>query len=128
MVEKLFLDPFLKTQNEAYPCVNSLKFHTVCFHCMLSWGLLKYETKLQATCFFLIKSFFKKQKEVWNYSPLLNFCMIFQVKCFSCNILLADQISLSGWLLFARYCAICVLQLFINQVVTPLILKLSLYF
>ena len=31
------------------------------------WGLLKYiETKLQTTYFYLILSFFKKQKRVWN--------------------------------------------------------------
>ena len=33
-------------------------------------------------------------------------------------ILLTDQISLSGCLYFLRYWAICVLQLFVNQVVT----------
>ena len=40
-----------------------LKFYTVYFYCMASWGLLKYiETKLQTTCFYLRQSFFKKQK------------------------------------------------------------------
>ena len=35
--------------------INSLKFCTVCFYCMASWGLSKYvETKLQTTCFHLI--------------------------------------------------------------------------
>ena len=42
-----------------------LKFYTVCFDWILSWELSKYiETKLQATCFYLILSIFKK--EVWN--------------------------------------------------------------
>ena len=48
-----------------------------------------------------------------------------QQKCFSCYILLTDQISLPGCLYFLRYWAICVLysigqygQLFVNQVVT----------
>ena len=38
---------------------------------------------------------------------------------------LTDQISLSGCLYFLRYWAICVLQLFVNQVVTLWILKLT---
>ena len=44
--------------------------------------------------------------------------MIFQEKCFSCYILLTDQISLSDYLYLLRYWAICVLQLLVNQVVT----------
>ena len=49
------------------PWIKSLKFYTVYFYCMPSWGLSKYiETKLQTTCFYLMKSFSKKQKEVWN--------------------------------------------------------------
>ena len=35
-----------------------------------------------------------------------------------CYILLTDQISLHGCLYFLRYWAICVLQFFVNQVVT----------
>ena len=35
----------------------------------------------------------------------------------SCYILLTDQISLSGCLYVLRYRTICVLQLFVNQVV-----------
>ena len=42
----------------------------------------------------------------------------FSTKMFPCYILLTDQISLSGCLYFLRYWAICVLQLFVNQVVT----------
>ena len=49
-MEKLFPDPFLKTQNQAYLWINSLKFYTICFHLMQSCGLSKYiETKLQTT-------------------------------------------------------------------------------
>ena len=44
-------------------------------------------------------------------------CMIFQEKCFTCYILLTDQISLSDRLPFSRYWAICVLQLFVSQAV-----------
>ena len=46
---------------------SSLKFYAVCFYCMQSSGLLKYiETKLQTTCLYLVLTFFKKQKELWN--------------------------------------------------------------
>ena len=49
-MEKLFPDPFLKTQNQAYLWINSLKFYTICFYLMQSCGLSKYiETKLPTT-------------------------------------------------------------------------------
>ena len=55
VVEKLFPDPFLKNQNWTNLWINSLKFYTICFNCMLSWGPSKYvETKVQTTCFYLI--------------------------------------------------------------------------
>ena len=45
--------------------------------------------------------------------------MIFLQKCFLlCCILLVDQISLSDFLYFLKYRAICVLQVFVSQVVT----------
>ena len=56
-----------------------------------------------------------------------HFVYDFQQKC-SCDILLTDQISLPGCLYFLRYWAICLLQLFVNQVVTPWILELTLSF
>ena len=40
---------------------------------------------------------------------LAHFVMIFQQKCFSCYILLTDQVSLPDRLNFLRYWAICVL-------------------
>ena len=46
-------------------------------------------------------------------------CMIFQEKCLSFHILLTDQISLSDWPYLLRFQAICVLQLFVCQVMTP---------
>ena len=71
MVEKLFPDPFLKTQNQVYLWVNNLKFYTVCFYCMLGSGLSKYiETKLQTTCFYLIRSFFKNKKRSGTSFPV----------------------------------------------------------
>ena len=44
--------------------------------------------------------------------------MAFQENCFSCFILLTDQISLSDCLYFLRYRTICVLQLFVSQIVS----------
>ena len=57
-------------------------------------------------------------------SPV-HFRIIFQQKCSLCYMLIIDQISLSSCLYFLNYWAICVLQLFINQVVTSQILKLN---
>ena len=66
MVDKLFPELFLKNKNWAYLWINILKFYTVCFYCMRSWRLSKYiKAKLQTTCFYLIKSIFEKEKEVW---------------------------------------------------------------
>ena len=45
-----------------------------------------------------------------------------------CYILLPDQISMSGSLYFVRYWAKCILQLFVNQVVTSKVLKLAFHF
>ena len=54
--------------------------------------------------------------------------MIFLRKCFSCYILLTDQILLSNCFYFSRYWAICVLQLLVNQALTSQNLKLTLSF
>ena len=52
VVEKLFPGPMLESQDWAYIWINSLKFDTVCFYCVLSWGLSKHiETNLQTTSF-----------------------------------------------------------------------------
>ena len=67
MVEKLFPGSFLKNQNWAYLWINILKFYIFCFNYFPSWGLSTViETKLQTIYFYLIQSFSKKQKEVWN--------------------------------------------------------------
>ena len=52
----------------------------------------------------------------------------FSKKYSSCYIPLTDQMSLPGCLYFLRYWAICVLQLFVTQVATSWILKLTSYF
>ena len=99
VVEKLFLDSFLKSQNWAYLCINSLKFYTVCFYCMLSWRLSEYiETKLQATCFYLIKAFLKSKKRSGISHPA-SFSAWFSKKS-TCLVQLTDQISLSGCFTF----------------------------
>ena len=78
--------------------------------------------------FHFILSFFRKIKRSGKQSPCLIFCIIFEEKYLSCYILLIDQISVSGYLYFVRYWAICVLQLFVNQVMTSQLLKLTLSF
>ena len=55
-----------------------------------------------------------------------HFVYDFQKKCFSCYVLLIDQISLPGCLCFLRYWSVFVLQLFFNWAVTSQILKLVL--
>ena len=121
--EKLVPDPFLKNENWTYLWINRRKFYTVCFYCMTSWGLSRYnETKLQTTCFHVNLSFFKKLKrglELVSHD--------FGEKYFSCYILLIDQISLSGCLYFVGYWEICVLRFLIKQVMTSWILKLTWY-
>ena len=57
VVEKLFTDPFLKNFNWAYSWINSLKFYTVFFYCMTSWGLSKFVQLAFTFC----KSFLKNK-------------------------------------------------------------------
>ena len=106
VVEKLFSGSFLINQNWANLWINSLKFYTVCFHRMASWGLLKYiGTKLQSTC----SKLFQKIKKGLELVPCLTFCIIFLKKYFSCSVLLTYRISLSVCLYFVRYWATYVL-------------------
>ena len=53
------------------------------------------------------------------------FCVWFFTKSISCYIRLTSLISFPDCLYLLRHWAICVLQLFVNQVVTPWILKLT---
>ena len=57
-----------------------------------------------------------------------HFVYDFSTKYLSCYILIPTQISLSGCFYFLRFWAIYVLQLFIIQVVTSWVLKLTLSF
>ena len=43
-----------------------------------------------------------------------HFVYDFFIKCFSCYVLLTDQVSLADCLYFLRYWSICVLQLFVK--------------
>ena len=99
------------------------KFYTVCFYCIPNWWLSKHIViKMQTICFYLILSILKKMKRglelvsLFTLTSYLIFCMIFEEKYLSCYILLIDQVPLSGCFSFVRYWAICVLQLFVNQV------------
>ena len=52
--------PFSEKLKLSISLDNSVKFYTVCFYCMPSWGLSKYiENKLQTTFFYLVLGFFK---------------------------------------------------------------------
>ena len=74
-MERLFPDPFLKTQNQAYLWFNSLKFYTICFYLMQSCGLSKYiETKLHTT--------FSKNKKRRGTSLFASFSARFSKKIF----------------------------------------------
>ena len=68
------------------------------------------------------------QKRVWEQFVHYILGMIFKEKCFSCYILLTDQILFSDSFYFLRSWPRCVLQLFVNQVVTSRILRLTLSF
>ena len=118
MVEKLFLDPFIKNQNWAYLWINWLKFYTVCFYCMSCWGLSKYiETRLQTTCFYSYKAFLKNKKKSGTSLPAL-FSAWFWRKI----LLLLYSIPWPNfivWLSLLRaILCICTLQLFVIQVLT----------
>ena len=80
--EKLVLGPFPKNENWAYIRINSLKFYTVCFYCLASWGLWKcIETKLQSTCVHFI-TLFEKIKSGLELVILPHFAYNFWRKIF----------------------------------------------
>ena len=70
MLEKLFPNPFLKTQNWACLWINSLKFYIAQFYCVLSWGLLKYiEINSWSLAFVSRKAFLKNKTRSGISSP-----------------------------------------------------------
>ena len=70
-----------------------IKFYTVCFYYMTSWGLSKYnETKLQTSCFHLMLNFLKKIKKCSELVSLPRFPHNFWKKIFFLKLfLLRDQ-------------------------------------
>ena len=107
VVIKLFAHCFLKSKL-SISLNQHIKNFIVCFYCMQSWGLSKdIETKHQTTSFTSYKAF-KNQKEVWNESPCLIFCITFEEKYLS-YILLIHHISFPDCIWFVRYWAIYVL-------------------
>ena len=63
VVEKLSPDPLLKNENWAYLLINYLKFYTVCFYHMPSWGyqnMLRLSSKPLAITSY--KAFLKNKK------------------------------------------------------------------
>ena len=82
-MEKLVRDSFLENQSSVYLWINSLKFYTVCFYCISSWGLSKYiETKLGTTSFYLILNIFSKIKRGLELVSLPHFLHNFWRKIF----------------------------------------------
>ena len=61
---------------------------------------------------------FLKIKRSLELAPYLILCMIFKEKNFSGYILLPEQILLLGYFYFMGSWIVCVLQMFVNQVVT----------
>ena len=92
---------FSKKSKWACLWINSLKFYTLWFCCILSWGLSKdIETKLQTKLAFTsYKSVLKNKKRSRTR--------------FSCYIILTDHISLSACFYFVTNWAVCVLQFFL---------------
>ena len=106
VVEKLFPDPFLKSQNWAYFWINNFKvlysfFFNVC-------QVEGYQNILKLSCtslaFTSYEAFLQNKKRSGTRLPVS-----FSKWYFSCSILLTDQISLSVCLYFVRYRAIYVL-------------------
>ena len=96
VVDKLFLEPYLKNQNWSCLRTNSLKFYTLCLYCIPSWGPSKYiETKLQTTSLHLIYSKLF-EKKVWNWFTCLIFRISFEEKCFNYKFSL-KQIFIYFW-------------------------------
>ena len=114
MVENLLPDYYLKNQNWANLYINNLSFMQFVFIvCQVEGYKNIFNLSCRPFAFTSNKAFLRNKM-----SPKLIFCMIFEGKYFCCYILLADQISLSGCFYFVKSWAICVLQLFVNSVVT----------
>ena len=110
LVEKVFPDLILKYQNWA------MQFLLLKCQVVGNQNILKLSCKPLAFTFY--KAFLKNEKRP-RTSLHASFCEWFSKKdCFSFYVLLIEQISLSSCLYLMRYWAICVLQLFVIQVMT----------
>ena len=96
---------------------------------IFQWPSAWYTTKKLFRLLIQIYSLFLVFRKGSGNSFSTIFCVwFFKKKCFSCYILLTQQIALSDFLYFLWYWAICVLEWFLSQVVTLWILKLTLFF
>ena len=74
-------------QNWGYIWINFLKFYTVCFYCMPSWGLSNYiKTEQQTTCFSTSYKVFLKNKKMSGTSLPASFSAWFLKKNISLAI------------------------------------------
>ena len=113
-----------------YLSIRSLKFHSLF---LLYAQVEDYQNILKLRrypfAFTSYKAFLKCKKEVWNQSPWLIFCMIFEEKFCSRFILLTDQISLplffeiSGNVFIVIVCVpdcdIIIFEIFISFLIKP---------
>ena len=105
VVEKVFPNPFLESQNWTHLWIISLNVYAVYFYCMLSSGVLKYiESKLEPLAS-LIKIFYKAKRGVELVS-LPHFLYEFWRKLFL-TLYFINWLNLSsGYSYFVRYWAI----------------------
>ena len=88
VVEKLFLDPFLKNRNRAYLWINSLKFYTVFFFivCQAEGYLKALKLRCRPHAFTTLKAFCENKKKCGNNLPASFYVWILKK-----NILLTDK-------------------------------------
>ena len=106
--------PFTKSGGDTIPRINSLKVLYSLFLLYAQLKAIKIYWNYTADHLLLphIKLFEKKKKKQKRGLELVSvslFCVISEEKYFSCYVQITDQISLSGWLYFVRYWALCVL-------------------
>ena len=100
----LFPDLFLKSQNVACIWINSLKFYVVFFIvCQVEGYRNKFKLSCRRLAFTSYNAFFFKKERDLELVSLPHFLHDLK-KYFFSYILLTDQISLSGYLYFMRYC------------------------
>ena len=116
-----------RANSRAYLWIHSLNFYATYFYCMSSLELFSIlKLRCRPLAFTSYKAFLKKTKRVLELVPWFIFWIIFEEKYLYRYVLLPDQLSLSDCFYFVRYWVTCVLQLFVDQVVTSKILKLTL--